>query len=266
MSIHLRQICLVARQLEPVIEDLSAVLGIQRCYVDDGVAHFGLENTLMAVGNNFLEVVAPTREGTAAGRYLERRSGDGGYMVICQAGSHDEQQTLRAAAIERGIRIAYEADRDHWNICQLHPRDMIAAFLEIDWDEQCDFEGNWMPAGGTEWRDKVDQSVTVDITGVELQADDVDALAARWSEATQCPLEAEPDGEGRTAASLRLDNARIRFVNAEDGRGPGLGGIDLRVRDLGAITRRAAERGLPVHGDHCVEICGTRFYLQGDDR
>ncbi|MDZ7686251.1 MAG: hypothetical protein U5O39_15670 [Gammaproteobacteria bacterium] len=176
MSIHLRQICLVARKLDPVIADLTSVLGIQRCYVDEGVAHFGLENTLMAIGNNFLEVVAPTREGTAAGRYLERRSGDGGYMVICQAGSHGEQQALRNAAIERGIRVAYEADRDHWNICQLHPRDMIAAFLEIDWDLQCDFNGNWMPASGTAWQENVDQSVTVDFTGVELQADDVDAL------------------------------------------------------------------------------------------
>ena len=58
-GIQLRQICLVAAQLEPVIEDLTAILGINVCYVDDGVAAFGLENALMPIGRNFLEVVAP---------------------------------------------------------------------------------------------------------------------------------------------------------------------------------------------------------------
>ena len=70
MSIQLRQICLVAEQLAPVVDDLTAILGINSCYVDPGVAKFGLENNLMPVGRNFLEVVAPTQDNTAAGRYL----------------------------------------------------------------------------------------------------------------------------------------------------------------------------------------------------
>ena len=65
MTIQLRQICLVARQLEPVIQDLTAILGINRCFVDPGVGVFGLENTLMPIGRNFLEVVAPIEENTA---------------------------------------------------------------------------------------------------------------------------------------------------------------------------------------------------------
>ena len=76
MPIQLRQICLVARELEPVIQDLTAILGINRCFVDPGVGKFGLENTLMPIGRNFLEVVAPVEEGTAGGRYLTRRNGD----------------------------------------------------------------------------------------------------------------------------------------------------------------------------------------------
>ena len=54
MTLQLRQICLVADQLEPVIDDLTQIFGIQRCYVDPGVAAFGLENTLMPLGRNFL--------------------------------------------------------------------------------------------------------------------------------------------------------------------------------------------------------------------
>ena len=94
MTIQLRQICLVAEHLAPVIDDLTTILGINSCYVDPGVGIFGLENNLMAVGRNFLEVVAPTQPNTAGGRYLERRGGDGGYMVITKIDTFENQQIL----------------------------------------------------------------------------------------------------------------------------------------------------------------------------
>ena len=78
---RLRQIALVARELEPVVSDFSAILGIEVAYNDPGVRVFGLENAVMPVGDTFLEVVSPIEGGTTAGRLLERR-GDGGYMVI----------------------------------------------------------------------------------------------------------------------------------------------------------------------------------------
>ena len=37
MSLTLRQICLVAEKIQPAIEDLEAVLGIEVCHVDPGV-------------------------------------------------------------------------------------------------------------------------------------------------------------------------------------------------------------------------------------
>lgn len=124
MSIQLRQICLVARDLDATIDDLEQVFGIHRCYVDPGVGHFGLVNTLLPIGRNFLEVVVPVEENAAAGRYLDRRQGDGGYMVICQADSKDNQQAVRQRALDNGVRIAWEVDRENWNICQIHPGDM----------------------------------------------------------------------------------------------------------------------------------------------
>ena len=66
MSIRLRQIALVANKLAPVIDDLKAVFGLEVCYIDPGVGAFGLENSLLPVGNNFIEVVAPIKDGTAA--------------------------------------------------------------------------------------------------------------------------------------------------------------------------------------------------------
>ena len=103
MTIQLRQICLVAEKLAPVVDDLTSILGIKSCYVDPGVGAFGLENNLMPIGKNFLEVVAPTQANTAGGRYLERRGGDGGYMVITQIDTLSEHQRLRQRALDTGV-------------------------------------------------------------------------------------------------------------------------------------------------------------------
>ena len=255
MTIQLRQICLVARELRPVIDDLTSILGINACYVDPGVAHFGLENTLMAVGRNFLEVVAPIQENTAGGRYLDRRNGDGGYMVITQADTLANQRAVRQRALDNGVRVAHESERDGWHLCQLHPGDMIAAFLEIEYDKFADFEGNWMPVGGTGWEDKVKQDVTVDFLGVELQAPDPVGLAELWGKVAGLPI--ERDG---AELSMALNNARIHFVEASDGRGAGLGGIHIAVRDLPRLLDTAKQRDCYVSDDR-VDICGTRFHL-----
>ena len=255
MTIQLRQICLVARELDRTIDDLEHIFGIQRCFVDPGVGRFGLVNTLLPIGRNLLEVVAPVEENTAAGRYLDRRNGDGGYMVICQANSEPNQQAVRQRALDNGVRIAWEVDRDSWKICQIHPGDMKAAFFEIDWDQANDFTGNWEPAGGTAWFDKVDQSVTVDYAAVELQGPDPVGLAELWGKVAGLPV--RRDG---SVLHMALNNVDVRFVAAEDGRGYGLGGLDLKVRDAAGIKARAQARGCAV-GEDQVTVCGVRFRL-----
>src|SRR5437867_2360968 len=73
---RLRQVALVARALEPVAAALQAEFQLGDPYRDSGVAEFGLENVVFAVGDTFLEVVSPVADGTTAGRYLDRRGGD----------------------------------------------------------------------------------------------------------------------------------------------------------------------------------------------
>ena len=255
MTIQLRQICLVAEQLAPVIDDLTAILGIQSCFIDPGVGKFGLENNLMPVGRNFLEVVAPVQENTAAGRYLQRRQGDGGYMVITQIDTLDEHQRLRQRALDQGVRVAHEHSSDEWYLSQLHPRDMQAAFLELEWNPQADFSGYWNPVGGLGWEDKVQQGTTVDFIGVELQGADPLALAKHWASVTDLPVDTD-----LATPSIRFNNATLRFVEATDGRGAGLGGLDIRVSDRQAILAEARNRNCYVSDDQ-VNICGTRWYL-----
>ena len=81
---RLRQCVFVCKDLESSREELCDILGIEVAYRDPGVAKWGLVNVVCPTGHDFLEIVTPFQEGTSAGRYIERRKGDGGYMVIIQ--------------------------------------------------------------------------------------------------------------------------------------------------------------------------------------
>ena len=256
MSIHLRQICLVAERLAPVIDDFNDIMGLEVCFVDKGVAVFGLENSLMPVGSNFIEVVAPIKENTAAARYLKRRNGNGGYMVICQCDSHEVQRARKARAAAMNIRVAWEHESQSFHGMQLHPADTGGAFFEIDWDAQSDPEGSWEPAGGAGWQRASRTDVVKEYRAVELQSSDPRGLAERWSSIAEIVL--KKDSRGRV--EMPLANASIRFVEATDGRGEGLGGIDIVPSDRKRLLQAAEQRGRLVANDQ-VMICGTRFYL-----
>lgn len=256
MAIRLRQICLVAEKLAPVVDDLKAVFGLEVCFVDPAVQAFGLENSLFPVGNNFLEVVAPIQDNTAAGRYLKRRDGDGGYMVICQCDSHETQLARKARAAELGVRIALEHEEPDFHVMQLHPADTGGAFFEIDWDAKMEPEGHWAPAGGGDWPAQRRTEIVSAYAGVELQSPDPQSLAERWSSIAELPL--GRDAQGRI--EMRLENVGVRFVEMGDERGEGLAGLDLKLADRAQLLRRAEERGCRV-SDEQVVVCGVRFNL-----
>ncbi len=253
MWLRLRQIALVANELAPVLEDFRAVLGVEVCFRDPGVKVFGLENALMPVGNQFIEVVAPIQEGTAGGRYLERRGGDGGYMVITQC---DDHAPRRARVAELGVRIAYQFETHEYHCMQLHPKDTGGSFFEID--EQTgpgahDIDGPWEPAG-PDWKAGQRLERMRGILAAEMQSDDPAALAARWASIVGVPVGTDAAGN----ATVALDNATLRFVPNADGRPEGLGGIDVAAVDPAVVLAAAEARGLRT-GDDMVAICGMRI-------
>ena len=107
MTLRLRQICLVAPTLEPAVGALCDALESRVFYRDPNVAKYGLENAVMPIGNTFLEVVAPTQDGTAAGRYLARRKGEGGYMIILDT---DDIAPWIDHVASVGVRVAADLD------------------------------------------------------------------------------------------------------------------------------------------------------------
>jgi hypothetical protein len=252
MTLRLRQICLVAPHLEPAVSTICTVLGTMVTYVDPNVEKYGLVNALTPFGNSFLEVVAPTREGTAADRYLERRGGAGGYMVILECDAIEPWLAHLAAV---NVRIANDLDHPgEYRGLQLHPRDTGGALLEINHT----FGGAWDAAyhpAGPRWRGAHGAEAEDGIVAAELQSPDPVRLAGRWSEILRRPVR---DANG--APTIDLDYGELRFVAAKDGRGEGLGGIDVKITRH-ERARFAARQKEVVEEEGALMLCGTRVRL-----
>ena len=253
MWLRLRQIALVAEKLAPVEQALADVLGVEVAYRDPGVGHFGLENALLPIGNQLLEVVAPIRENTTGGRYLRRRGGDGGYMVITQCDDHGPRRT-RVEAL--GVRIVNQFETEQFRNMQLHPKDTGGSFFEID--EQLGEgahrpDGPWEPAG-PDWRSHRRTERVTGIVAAELQCGDPQRVARRWAEIAEIEL------VGNSDPVLPLDNAELRFVPCRDGRPEGLGGMYLACADREAVLTAAEARGVRT-GPAQVQLCGMRINL-----
>ncbi len=240
---RLRQIALVGADLAAAEADIRAVLGLDYAYDDPGVGKFGLKNAVFPIGEFFLEVVSPKAEGTTAGRLLDKRGGDGGYMVILQVGDIDAARAGIAAA---GARVVEDIDLPRARAAHIHPRDVGGAILSLDWMDPRD-HWEW---GGPVWRDHVRTDVSTAIVGAELQGADPDAMSARWAQVLGLAREAAGDGW-----RIPLEDSELRFVAAKDGRGDGLRAFDVAVREVAAVRDVAQARGLVRDGE--VTLCGT---------
>ena len=257
MWIRLRQIAVVTEDLRQTALDIGTVLGVEACFTDPGVKQFGLKNMLWPIGTQFLEVVTPIEEGTAGGRYIERRGGDSGYMFITQV---DDVARRRERADELGIRVAFDLhhpEQGHDGI-QLHPGDTGGTFFEMDqmtMDGGDAVGGPWVPAGKN-WEPYVRTDIVGGISAAEIQSPEPVALAERWSAMAEIDLGTDADGR----PEIELDNASVRFVDDTDGRGEGLGGIDVIANDRAAILDGARARGCYVSDDE-VSVAGLRVRL-----
>ncbi len=162
-NFDLRQIALVAENLDAVVSDLTEVLDLVVCFADPGVEKFGLKNALMAFGGTFLEVVAPKQSDTSAGRLLEKRKGDGGYMVIVQT---DDLAAQKKRLASKEARIIWESDLEQAKAVHLHPKDIGGAILSFD---QMTPPESWH-WGGPDWQKKQGSGLLKRISGAVLQS------------------------------------------------------------------------------------------------
>ncbi len=119
VMLRLRQVVIAARDLEATVDRLCADLGLTVCFTDPSVAEFGLHNALLTVGDQFIEVVSPIADGTAAGRLLDRRQAAvTAYMVMFEVDDLDERMAALDAA---GVRIVWSGDLATIRGRHLHP-------------------------------------------------------------------------------------------------------------------------------------------------
>ena len=137
-GVRLRQVAVASLDGHEVVDQLQAIFGLSSGYRDPGVAEFGLENNVFAVGDQFLELVRPVTHEAAVWRFLEKKGVRGaGYMVVLEV---DDVAPFSARAQASGCRVVLGADSDTWSTLHLHPRDM-GSLVSVDHDKR----GEWAP-------------------------------------------------------------------------------------------------------------------------
>jgi hypothetical protein len=232
-GVRLRQAVFVAEQLEPLCGELEEALGVSDPFHDPGVAEFGLVNAVYALGDCFLEVIAPTAPQTAAARYLAR-SGAGGYMALFDL---EDLPAARERVHRLAIRVVWQIDLDDISGTHLHPADMPGAIVSLDGSRPY---GTWR-WGGPQWTGQIGQGAPGVLGGITVDVAEPAASAQRWGEVLGVPPSAGPE------PCLELDGGGcVRFraagghtgITEMDLRRPGravdleLGGVLLRIGEL----------------------------------
>jgi hypothetical protein len=214
---RLRQVALATKDLAATSDRLQRSFGWEDPFHDPGVGAFGLENAVFAVGDTFVEVVAPVRENTTAGRYIESRGGDTGYMAIFQV---EELEGARARIDAAGIRTVWKSDLADIAGTHLHPKDVPGAIVSIDW---ADPPGSWRWAGPS-WTGTAATRSAGGITGITVEVEDPLAAAERWALAVG--VEWTKEGAG-AVISLFDAKQELRFVTLEGVHAGGINEIRL---------------------------------------
>jgi len=252
--LRLRQVCLVAGDLGREAERLGKMLGLEVCHRDPNVARYGLENALFPIGTDFIEIVAPTREGTAAGRFLVRHGGRHGYMVILDC---DDPELRAAHCSAVGVRTASLIRHDAYLGVQLHPKDTGGAMIEFNRTENGeDPTGPYAPAG-PDWQKSIRRELTQRLLAAEMDCPDAAEFSSRWGELLQRPVQALANGRFRIA----LDSGAIVFLPA-DRADAVFAGIEVQVASRSRVMRLAQLLGCMGPGG-ALHVCGIRIRLSG---
>ena len=171
-AVRLRQAVLAAADLDAVAGALRSSFSLGEPFADEGVGYFGLRNAVFALGDTFLEVVSPVRDGTSAGRLIARRGGDCGYMLMFQV---PDVAAARERARAAGVREVFQITLDDIDEVHLHPADMHGAIVSLS---QPSPPASWR-WGGPDWPDRKvgDRS----LIGAVVAVADPDAVAALWT-------------------------------------------------------------------------------------
>ncbi|ETN45277.1 uncharacterized protein HMPREF1541_09108 [Cyphellophora europaea CBS 101466] len=283
-SVRLRQIALVTNDLKRARQEITDILGAPVIYEDPTVRQWGLENFLVPLGGDIIEVVAPTRSGTTAGRLLDKR-GEGGYMIIMQtedadARSKDIVTSGRSKVIfQHPFSYSYPSwngAKDEGFCIQYHPKGIAGGMMpELDSHKACERNPRplttrfspWHPCGPDydRYLGVMKSTAHLHLRGCLLNLDaggkvNANAALQQWSETYDIPVR---------DTHLVFTNAQMSFARGHEGRSEGLLFITIRVdtrSQMQGILDRARAAGKTVHTDgDWFEMVGVRWNFWTDE-
>lgn len=222
--IRIRQVALCTDDIWRDEREIVATLGVAGVHRDPPNV-FEMRNIVFAVGDTFLEVLQPTADTAPSARFLAKRGGPGGYMLILQV---DDLAAARTRVDDLGIRIVYdEAPARHHGVeaeaVHLHPADTGGAIISLDRMEPID---GWAWAGRS-WQGHVHTDLVERIVGVELCSADPEALATRFSALADRPCSVDDEGQW----SIQLDESVVSVVIGEAGERDQLTAVEMIATD-----------------------------------
>ena len=245
---RIRQIVFAAQDLRAGRDALARLLPLGAPFRDPGVAEFGIDNAVFGFGDQFIEVISPTRPETACGRHLARH-GDSGYMLILQT---DDFAREKAHWASLGVRTVWSTARSDITAAHLHPKDVGGAIVSVD-EPRPALSWRW---GGPDWRVQPGLLGRQRVRGITLRSADARALAERWALVFALPAPTRTDEGWR----LRLDDGSVDVVSDARGR-DGIAGFTLAVAEPEAVLAAARAAGLPQAG-RSVDLLGARLQIE----
>jgi hypothetical protein len=233
---RLRQVALVASDCGETVRQLRGGFGWAAPFCDPGVGRFGLTNAVFAVGDTFVEVVSPVQPATTAGRYLERRGGDSGYMAIFQM---PDLAAARQRAADAGVRVVWTADLPDIAGTHLHPKDVPGAIVSLDW---ADPPQAWRWAG-PEWTGHAAPHRPGGLAGLTIEVADPAGAAARWAQVLGLAVTGE---SGSAVIALESAGQDLRFAPVTPGCGEGITEVRLTTERPMATRQIAGVRFVPA--------------------
>ena len=218
--IRIRQLALCAPDIWPVETEITRQLQITPVHRDAPGPPIWMFNSVMAVGNTFLEVIQPERPEAPSTKFLEKQGGAAGYMLLLQV---DDLPAARARAEAAGVRVVMDMpERAYHGVTgaavHLHPSDTGGVLTSLDWMADWD---SWA-WGGSAWPWHQRTDVVSGIVAAEISCADPDAVAERFSEFVGRPV---------TNRVLQLDDSEVRFVESPPGQRDRMTGIDMTATD-----------------------------------
>ncbi|KAH8684263.1 hypothetical protein BGZ60DRAFT_367492 [Tricladium varicosporioides] len=266
---RLRQIALVAEDLEKATKLLTTVIGTEVIYTDPAVEQWGLKNILLPIGGDIIEVVSPFKPDTTASRLLSKR-GDGGYMIIMQT---SDAITRRKYLEENNMARVIFTHKTEDSICiQYHPKGIKVGGVIPELDSHRPSSSNpnpledpfspWHALGPPSNHSQHSQvmkkysylhmlSVTCRLTPGD---DDIVNATGQWGNLFGVR-------RGDAKGECQFINAKLTFLPGREGEKDGLVEVCIGVENdaqLADIMVRAKANGV-LNEDSQVEIIGIRW-------